>query len=264
VGFGFYLLGCFVIAWDRIMSSEHRFRGALSEEYSLIRLAIPHFEELQACVGEVVSRYPSDDGGQRIQVLEIGCGDGVTSAKILSSRKDCFLTALDSEEKMIGQASANLRRDLQDNRCRFVLCDALAHLRSLPSGSVDIVASALALHNMERSYRDALNAEVFRSLKPDGLFVNADKFVMGDEQRFQALQVSLEKLFDVLVPLGKLDLLREGVLHNVADQAPDRVMRQEDTVEALRRLGFAPIEIPYQDDLQAVLVASKPGLAEPG
>jgi tRNA (cmo5U34)-methyltransferase len=240
-----------------MMSSEYRFRGAMSEEYRLIRLTIPHFEELQARVGEVVSHYLPDGEPDYVQVLEIGCGDGATSAVILSSRQDCFLTALDSEEKMIEQASANLQRLCHDNRYRLVLCDALTHLKSSPPCTVDIVASALALHNMERSYRDALHTLIFRSLKPGGLFVNADKYAGGEEQRFEALQVGLGKVFDILVPLGKLELLRQCVLHNVADQAPDRVMREDETVAALLRLGFATVDIPYRDNLQAVLVASK-------
>jgi ubiquinone/menaquinone biosynthesis C-methylase UbiE len=240
-----------------MMPTEQRFQGAMSEEYRLIRLTISHYEELQACVGAVVSRYMPHAEHRVIQLLEIGCGDGATSATILSSRNDCFLTALDSEETMIEQASANLQAFLKDNRCRLVLCDALTYLRNLPSESVDVVASALALHNMERSYRDALHGEVYRSLRPGGLFVNADKFAAGEEQRFEALQASLEKMFDVLVPLGKLELLRECVLHNVADQAPERVMREDETVATLLGLGFANVAIPYRDGVQAVLVASK-------
>jgi hypothetical protein len=112
---------------------------------------------------------------------------------------------------------------------------------------------------MERSYRDALHAEIFRSLKPAGQFVNADKYATGEEQRFEALQLSLEKAFEVLVPLGKFDLLRECVLHNVADQAPDRVMWAEETAEGLRTLGFIFVEFPYRDNLQAAMVATKPG-----
>jgi hypothetical protein len=112
---------------------------------------------------------------------------------------------------------------------------------------------------MERSYRDALHAELSRSLKPGGQFVNADKYAAGEERRFEALQLSLAKAFEVLVPLGKFDLLRDCVLHNVADQAPDRVMWEEETAEVLRRLGFKSVEFPYRDKLQAVLVATKPG-----
>jgi ubiquinone/menaquinone biosynthesis C-methylase UbiE len=229
----------------------------MSEEYRLIRLTIPGFEKLQAFLGEVISRYRPDSRGQSIEVLEIGCGDGATSATILGSRDDCLLTALDNEEKMIEQASKALRGYVQNNRCRLILGDALAHLRNLPPRSVDIVASALCLHNLERTYRDALHAEVFRSLKPGGQFVNADKYAAGEEQRFDALRVSLEKLFEVLVPLGKLELLREAVLHNVADQAPERVMWEDETVKALRELGFATVEILYRDNVQAVLTAIK-------
>jgi tRNA (cmo5U34)-methyltransferase len=239
------------------MTTEYRFRGAMSQEYRLIRLTIPGFEELQASVREVIGHYRPHSRGQRIEVLEIGCGDGMTSAMILSSRKDCVLTALDSEATMIEQAATALRPYLQANRCRLVLRDALAYLNDLPTDSVDIVASALCFHNMERRYRDAVHAEVYRVLKPGGLFVNADKYAAGEEQRFAALQVGLDKMFEVFVPLGKLELLRECVLHNVADQAPDRVMWQKETVEELRRLGFAKVEISYRDNQHAVLAATK-------
>jgi tRNA (cmo5U34)-methyltransferase len=239
------------------MTVEYRFLGVMSQEYPLIRLTIPGFQELQAFLGEVISRYAPDKVRPFIDVLEIGCGDGVTSATILTSRTDCLLTALDSEEKMIEQASTILRGYVENNRCRLTLCDALAHLRTVPSRSIDIVASALCLHNLERSYRDALHAEIFRSLKPGGQFVNADKYAATEEQRFEALRVSLDKLFEVFIPLGKLDVLRECVLHNVADQAPERVMWEDETVEVLRRLGFATVDFLYRDKVQAVLVAIK-------
>jgi ubiquinone/menaquinone biosynthesis C-methylase UbiE len=147
------------------MTAEYRFRGAMSEEYRFIRLTIPGFEELQVFVREVIARYQPGTEGQGIEILEIGCGDGVTSAMILASRKDCSLTALDSEPHMIAQAATALRRYIQDNRCRLLLRDALAYLRDLPAQSVDLVASALCLHNMQRGYRHAVHTEIFRSLR---------------------------------------------------------------------------------------------------
>ena len=73
------------------------------------------------------------------------------------------------------------------------------------------------------------------------------------------LSSSAWRSFEVLVPLGKFDLLRDCILHNVADQAPDRVMWEGETEQALGRLGFTSVEFPYRDNLQAVLVATKPG-----
>jgi hypothetical protein len=35
-------------------------------------------------------------------------------------------------------------------------------------------------------------------------------------------------------------------------------MWEEETEQALRRLGFTPVVFPYRDKLQAVMVATKP------
>jgi hypothetical protein len=95
-------------------------------------------------------------------------------------------------------------------------------------------------------------------LRPGGLFVNADKYAEADEQRFRALQVALGRFFDAFVPLGKLDLLRDWVLHNVADQGPDRVMKEADAVGELREIGFREIAVCDRHNMEAVLTARKP------
>jgi hypothetical protein len=96
-------------------------------------------------------------------------------------------------------------------------------------------------------------------LKAGGLFVNVDKYAENDEQRFQALQVTLGRFFDTFVPLEKWDLLRAAVLHEVADEAPDRVLREADAVQELAGLGFREIEVRRRHRMAALLVASKPG-----
>jgi tRNA (cmo5U34)-methyltransferase len=241
------------------MSEDRRFKGAMSEEYRLIRLALPHFDELQRLVARAVEAYVPACRSNNVQVLDLGCGDGVTSDMILSSRRDAVVTALDNEEQMVEQASKNLREYIQEGRCAVVLHDALDYLRRQPNATLDILASALTLHNLHHTYRRSLHEEIYRVLKPGGLFVNADKYAPPDEQRFRELQVALGRFFDAFVPLGKLDLLREWVLHNVADQAPDRVMKEEDTVQELTRIGFQGIDVRCRNNMEAVLVASKPG-----
>jgi hypothetical protein len=112
---------------------------------------------------------------------------------------------------------------------------------------------------MERDYRDALHSQIFRVLVDGGLFVNADKYAPQDEnERFEALGTALTRFFDAYAPLGKLDLLKEWVLHNVADQAPDRCMKEGDTVVKLKEIGFCGTRILYRSNMEAVLVAYKP------
>jgi ubiquinone/menaquinone biosynthesis C-methylase UbiE len=230
----------------------------MSLEYQLVRLAIPHFEELQREVAEAVARHLPIDLASPRRVLDLGCGDGITSSTILARRPDVLLTALDNEEGMVERAREQLRGPLQEGRCQLLQRDALAYLQEQAARSFDTVASALALHNFHRDYRHSVHEAIYRVLKPGGLFVNADKIALNDEQRFAGLQVSLVRFFDLLVPMGKLDLLRECVLHNVADEAPERVLREEEVVQELTLIGFRDIHASCRYDVAALLLASKP------
>jgi tRNA (cmo5U34)-methyltransferase len=236
---------------------ERRFQGVMSEDYLLVRRAVPAFDEFQRLVAEAVGGHPSPGPAVPLRVLDLGCGDGVTSATILSGRPDVWVTALDSEEAMAARATVTLADFIRAGRCRVALHDALGYLRGLPEASLDVVA--LALHNLHHDYRRCLHQEVYRVLKPGGLFANADKYAQSDEQRLRRLRDTLERFFDGFVPLGKLDLLRACVLHEVADEDPDRIMWEREVVPELTALGFRDVEVRRPHPTAALLVASRPG-----
>ncbi len=57
---------------------------------------------------------------------------------------------------------------------------------------------------------------------------------------------------------GKHDLLKEWVLHNGADQAPDRVVREKETIQRMEQVGYTEVKILHRENMKAVLVATKP------
>jgi ubiquinone/menaquinone biosynthesis C-methylase UbiE len=230
----------------------------MSADYLLIRQALPQFDELQTRVAEAIAECTPRGRASPLRVLDLGCGDGITSHTILSRCLQVHITAVDSEEAMVAQATENLAGAIRDARCQVILHDALSYLRGQPASTFDAVTSALALHNMTHEYRHALHEAIFRALKPGGRFINADRYVRNDEERIQRLLRILERFFDTFVPLGKLDLLREAVLHEVADEAPDRVMREDDTLRELAAIGFRPIEVTHRCLTAAVLTAIRP------
>ena len=240
------------------MPDEKRFSGKMGEDYDLLKLAYPKYDELHQILANAVAGHPSD-GNKKLKALDMGCGSGITAEYILGSRNDLFLTALDNELKMISQAGQNLKRDLDSGRLALFQADALEYLRSLKDASLDIVASGFTLHNFTREYRCEVLEQTFRVLKPGGLFVNADKYSLEGQEMFDQLGLQLERFFDAFVPLGKIDLLREWVLHNVADQAPDRVMREKDAVKEMGEIGFGDIKVHYRHGLEAVVSGRKPG-----
>lgn len=233
-------------------SSNRRFRGRMGDEYDCIRRVMPHFDELQNQVGAAVARLRQPTP----KILEIGCGDGITTAAILAARPDAVVVALDHEPKMIARARRNLRPDIRRGRCTVVRADVLEWLARQPPRSFAAVASALTLHNLTAGCRARLHRQIYRVLAPGGLFVNADKYApQGDAARFAALDLALQRFFRTFLPMKKFQLLEEWVRHNVADQGPDRVMKSGNTLAELRRIGFARITLRHRCNMEAVLTA---------
>jgi ubiquinone/menaquinone biosynthesis C-methylase UbiE len=230
----------------------------MSADYLLIRSALPNFEELEGLVGDAVADYSTQHPAESLRVLDLGCGDGVTSRTILARCPRVRITALDSEDSMVAQATENLGDAIQDGRCEVILQDALTYLRGQPEATFNVVASALATHNLARDQRHAVHEAIFRALKPGGRFINADRFVANEDQRFQRLHCILERFFDVFVPLGKLDLLRASVLHEITDESPERLMREDETLRELAAIGFCDIAIPSRLLMASLLIASRP------
>jgi ubiquinone/menaquinone biosynthesis C-methylase UbiE len=242
------------------MASEKRFKGIITDEYDLLSNVMPHFLAMQEQVGTEISQLKRSKKQPTLPVLDLGCGDGLTTMGILAQQEDVFVVALDNEAKMIARARKKLAPYLKAGRCKLVKADMLTYLKKQPAGSFAAVASAMTLHNLDQSYRKQVHHQVFRVLEPRGLFVNADKVApQDDQQRFQALDLALERFFDTMVPKRKYKLLQDWVLHNVADQSPLRVMKERDTVRALRDLGFTGVKVKNRQNMEAVLMARKPG-----
>jgi len=232
------------------------FTGALGEEYQTLQLICPNHPLLAEKLGQYVGRWSR---GAAISGLEIGCGTGISTHSLLSGAPGLSLVALDASAKMLEQARANLSTQVATGRLRFAEADALQGLSALPGESLDLVASNYATHNFRADYRRLAFAEIFRALKPGGLFVNGDRFALDDREAHLALtQATLRHWFATFAKLGRPDVLEEWVIHLFGDESPDRIMVFTPALEELRALGFAPIEIEYRDGVDTLVAATKP------
>ena len=149
---------------------------------AMVALSPGYHDQLRSAAEALVDRLPARgaDGGA-LRVLDLGCGSGASTRAVLQawaerrgSSDGISVTGVDASEGMVAQARAKR----WPNGVTLVVSDAVAHLESLPSGSVDGVLGCYLLRNVPD--RTRLVAEVARVLRPGGGFVVHDYSVAGN------------------------------------------------------------------------------------
>jgi ubiquinone/menaquinone biosynthesis C-methylase UbiE len=237
---------------------DNPFTGPIGAEYDVLRRLCPNAAVLAKMVGEEVAQWRR--GAGPIVGFEIGCGTGISTLAALTACDGLKLTAVDSAGEMLAQARANLADYAAAGRVRFIEADALASLRALRDASIDVVISNYAIHNFADDYRNAVVSEIFRALKPCGLFVNGDRYAMDDPAAHLAdTQAIVRGWFKIFTEMNRLDLLEDWVVHLLSDESPRRIMYFEPALEQLREAGFAPVTVEFRDGVDTLVTALKPG-----
>jgi ubiquinone/menaquinone biosynthesis C-methylase UbiE len=103
-------------------------------------------------------------------VLEIGCGTGSVTARLLE--RGGVVTAIDQSPEMLEQARARVGEGAAEWREQTA-----AEIDTLPRGEFDAVVLSLCLSDMSTSERDFVLHEAVQRLRPGG------RLVVGDEVR---------------------------------------------------------------------------------
>ncbi|MGR8932623.1 MAG: SAM-dependent methyltransferase, partial [Gammaproteobacteria bacterium] len=69
-------------------TAEHLFEGAIAEEYGFLSRICPAAAEISQRVGEFVGTWRPPHPAARLNLLEIGCGTGITTTCLLAGRQD--------------------------------------------------------------------------------------------------------------------------------------------------------------------------------
>ncbi|MGD9542603.1 MAG: class I SAM-dependent methyltransferase [Methylocystis sp.] len=237
---------------------DNPFDGPIGAEYDVLRLMCPNAALLARKIGARIADWRR--GAGPLEGFEIGCGTGISTLAALTARDDLTLTAVDSAGEMLDQARVNLADYASAGRVKFIDADALAALRALPDASMDVVISNYAVHNFANDYRKAAVSEVFRALKPGGIFINGDRYAMDDPAAHLAdTQAVVRGWFKIFTEMNRLDLLEDWVIHLLSDESPLHIMYYEPSLAQLRAAGFAPVTVEFRDGVDTLVTAIKPG-----
>jgi ubiquinone/menaquinone biosynthesis C-methylase UbiE len=185
------------------MDASTRFWDRLAERYT--RKPVADEASYQKKL-EVTRSYL----GPETQVLEFGCGSGLTA--IWHAPNVRHIRAIDSSSKMVEIARENAARKKIDN---ITIERATIEEVSVPDQSLGAVLGLSILHLLED--KEAAIAKVYRILKPGGVFVTST-MCLGDGMN----------LIKFIAPVGK----RLGVMPLV------RTFTAEELVAGLTDAGF--------------------------
>ncbi len=227
-----------------------RFTGVIGEEYRLFGLACPHQDEMQEKIGRCIKAYARTQQFA-LGVVEAGTGTGITSRIILNAHSRIQLVTIDNAEVTLNQAREAFAKE--SSRIHFEHGDLLETLRKMQS--FDVFASAFTLHNFPHPYRIAVTEEVFRMLRPGGMYVNGDKYARANEAlHVQDLAEQLQD-FCIFDTIDRHDLKVEWTKHYLEDEKVK--MSDEEEMEILRQIGFSKVSIIYRNRMEAIVRAIK-------
>ena len=135
-----------------------------AEEWPSFREGLPHASEAERMLVEYLVR------GDIGRVLDLGTGDGHMISLLRQRWPDAEVIGLDLSPALVEAAQHRFRE------AAGVRIEAHDLMQPLPGslGQFDAVISALAIHHLPDERKKALFAEVFRLLRPNGVFYDLD------------------------------------------------------------------------------------------
>jgi tRNA (cmo5U34)-methyltransferase len=133
-------------------------------------IIIPERKEILS----IISRLAIETGPKNPKIIDLGCGLGDLTAKVLELKPDAEVLMLDFSDEMIRRSSERFRGN---KNIIVVKQDLNQGILDKTEGRIfDAIISCFAIHHVEFENRIKLYSDIHAVLKKQGLFINGDLF----------------------------------------------------------------------------------------
>lgn len=187
-----------------------------------------------------------------IQILDLGCGDGVLTEELLSKDGSIVATLIDGSPTMLQKARERLVAYPGVHFIHASFQDLLIGRVSLCH--FDFCVSSFAIHHLEMTEKKNLFRYIYGHLNSRGHFVNID-VVLSPSSELEEWYFSIWKewMKHMQDQMNVKDELPEDIINRYKDPSsmnkPDTL---EDQLEALRESGFGNVDCYYKNGIFAV------------
>ncbi len=216
--------------------ADFRFDATVAEVFpDMIQRSVPGYHTMIHTIGELTSRFAQPASNY----YDLGCSLGAASLAMRRKLTDSHSTviAVDNSEAMVERC----RMHVQAFRSDVPLEVQLADIRAIEIDNAAIVVSNFTLQFIPKPDRDTLVKRIFEGLKPGGIFILSEKFILTDERTHQVL-IDLHHDFKRANGYSELEISQKRT-------ALENVMRPDTLDEHQRRFadaGFVSSTVWYQ------------------
>jgi trans-aconitate 2-methyltransferase len=218
--------------------------ASMVESYdSLIRRAVPRYDEM---VAQLLEYLPPDAQS----LVELGCGTGNLSLRLLATFPRATLSFVDASPEMI--ALTRSRVDQEKSSTAANLCFLVQRFEELdvPERPVDVVVSSISLHHVQDKAR--LYARLRSLMKRGGRFCFADQLRGEPESNHQ---LNWERWLDFCRERGHCTAEEiESLLQHAA--AHDHYTTLTDHIALLTTAGFSEIDCVWRHGMWGTVTAT--------
>jgi len=189
---------------------------------------MPRYQEMMGALIEAIPFSKND----RLRIIDLGCGTGNLTQKIISAYPRARVTCADMAENMLKMAQAKLKNK---RNVSFWLGD----IRDFDySGKYDVIVASMVLHHIEKKEKTRFYRKVYRALANGGVFYIMDIFLSPDSH-LQELYMDKWKAF---MKANGLPAKRTDDMI-ARHQREDRPVVFEDELSILRKAGFSKVDV---------------------
>jgi tRNA (cmo5U34)-methyltransferase len=214
---------------DRI---KQHFEEEAREYDGIILNLIPHYPQM---LDALVSAIPFD-ATKPIRVIDLGCGTGTISQRVLAAFPNAHVTCLDLVENMVEMTKIKL---VQHPHTRYLVGDFNTFAFDM---QYDVAVSSLALHHLVTD-EDKLGfyRQIYDALAPGGVFYNAD-VVLGSSEALQAMYMQKWQTF-MLQNVSQAEMETTWLPKYYDEDRPAKLI---DHLAWLVEVGFADVDVVWK------------------
>ena len=198
-------------------------------------------------------------GRRSLRVCDLGCGDGVLAAELLTVDPTIVLELVDGSPEMLASARRRLG-ERPNTSYRNAEFDAIVR-QEISLGPFDFIMSSFAIHHLHHAEKAILFQRLIDAIQPGGWFLNMD-VLLPDEERL--LGWVLELWRDQILEAER----RESPVRSCRD-APEEATNNPDNkyatlglqLKAMRMAGFIEVDCHYRNGIFGIYTGRKPASA---